>query len=251
MIKQFHLAAQYLATAGRSFVEVKSDDSHTNVEWNAVEKRLESRFFGDNLLALHYPNFSLQWLSNGNVTEEVSLDGKSHGEIVKWMEVRVEEAGLPGYQYDLHYDLPYDSITEDFQFEQPPVEVTQEQINRLTLAKNAFSKFLSMNNFESEICIWPHHFDLGLYTQVKFEIGLYLGIGLAVPDSMVNEQYVYVSGWMEGKNVSVEDFQRLSNGDWQTGNWNGATLPIAGKNEEDLVNYMNEALFIFEDNSAT
>ena len=45
-IQNLHLAAQYLAAGGISFIEKKSDDSHTNLAWNKTENRMTTHVFG-------------------------------------------------------------------------------------------------------------------------------------------------------------------------------------------------------------
>jgi hypothetical protein len=59
-----HLAAQYLATAAKSFIKTKEDDSHINLGWNSDEKRLETHdLSNDGLrLALNYLEYSLDFI---------------------------------------------------------------------------------------------------------------------------------------------------------------------------------------------
>lgn len=57
-----HLAAQYLAAAGISFVEKKADYSHTNLGWSIDKQRLETHPLSEkgDVLALNYNTFSLE-----------------------------------------------------------------------------------------------------------------------------------------------------------------------------------------------
>ncbi|MDB9725184.1 hypothetical protein OAA90_02255 [Salibacteraceae bacterium] len=46
-----HKAAQYLAMAGKSYLEAKKDDSHTNLEWLGKKKSLVSHDLNDHAFA--------------------------------------------------------------------------------------------------------------------------------------------------------------------------------------------------------
>ena len=91
-----HLAAQYLAAAGISFVEKKADDSHTNLGWSIDKQRLETHSLstdGD-VLALNYNTFSLEWDSLEN-NASFALDGKTHQQVLD--SVYKANGELPGF----------------------------------------------------------------------------------------------------------------------------------------------------------
>jgi hypothetical protein len=48
MEKQMHLASQYLAAAGLSFVKKQDDDSHTNLGFNTEKGIMYTRALSDN-----------------------------------------------------------------------------------------------------------------------------------------------------------------------------------------------------------
>jgi hypothetical protein len=73
-------------------------------------------------LSLEYRSFSLSWSSGGSL----SLEGKSHSEILQWIQQTSQNNGLKGeYSYNLHFELPYNAITDDVIFTKPTDEQFQ------------------------------------------------------------------------------------------------------------------------------
>ena len=99
---------------------------------------------------------------------------------------------------------------------------------------------------ENEICIWPHHFDTGIYVQVTDDLGL--GFGLAMEDTMLDQAYFYMFGYHGESPISYLNLTPLSAGKWETGeHWKGAVLPlnvISGSFREEALRMIQ--LFIKE-----
>ncbi|MFT7157928.1 MAG: hypothetical protein ACI8Q1_002953 [Parvicella sp.] len=238
-IQELHQAAQYLAAAGISFLEKKADDSNTNVGWNSVDKRLETHVFGNqDQLSLNLNTVKIEWLNSGRVISGIDLISKSHTEIVQWISEQAKEnkIALP-FTYNFHYDLPYKEITDDYRFSLS--EKKLETIsNELTKAQKAFEQFLDYQNLDSPIRIWPHHFDLGIYTKLESE-NTFMGAGLAIPDSLVNDFYFYASGYKNGIGIETKTYGKLNIGDWRS-DWNGATLASKNVNDKSVLTFLNE-----------
>ena len=248
MLKQLHLAAQYLAMAGKSYVAHAPDDSHTNLAWDESSKRLLSRNLGNTSIQVSvcYISFSLEVLSDGKLIDKLELHSLSHTEVLQWLTNALEQAGLEGdYLYDLHYDIPYSSTVSTFRFELISHQEVQKVASYLTLAQKQFSLFLQQENLNSEVRVWPHHFDLGAYATISDYKNRSLGIGLAIPDSLVADFYIYVSGWENGKAIPVKGFTNLTYGKWHA-NWAGAVMPISEASEETILPYLKEALTHFK-----
>jgi hypothetical protein len=94
------------------------------------------------------------------------------------------------------------------------------------LANQACQAMAGYLQVESEIRIWPHHFDTGIFAQATENLGL--GFGLATEDSMIGQPYFYLSGYKGESPITYNDLTKLNRGRWQTGpNWNGAVLPFS------------------------
>lgn len=235
-----HLAAQYLAAAGISFVAKKDDDSHTNLGFSIDKSSMETHplsVYGD-ILALDYKNFSLNWRSeNGSIS--FPLDGVTHRAVLTWLTETAKTFLNKSYAYEFHYDLPYE-IIDDFKFELVDANRLTELLQLRILAQSTLEATLSENNLESPIRVWSHHFDSGAYVNLNTDIAI--GFGLAIPDTMCTEHYFYISGYKGHDALNTEGFSILSNGEWKNDGFKGAILPAATIDKSKAVLFFKEAV---------
>ncbi|MEP2240101.1 MAG: hypothetical protein ABJI22_17170 [Maribacter sp.] len=239
MDKMMHLAAQYLAAAGISFLEKKADDSHTNLGWSSDKQRLETHPLstdGD-VLALNYNTFSLEWNSTKN-NASFALDGKTHQQVLEWLTNSANAFLGKTYSYSFHYDLPY-SIDDSFTFKLDKAQL-KELADLRTLTQSGLEKTLAVNGLASDIRIWPHHFDSGAYIVISEDLSI--GLGLAVPDTMINEHYFYISGYKGHNGLDTSKFSSLSLGEWKNEGFKGAVLPATKITEEHAIQFFTEAI---------
>ncbi|WP_299535014.1 hypothetical protein [Ulvibacterium sp.] len=242
MLGQVHLAAQYLAMAGKTFLPPKADDSHTNIGFMPETETLETLPLhpSGQKLVFDYSDFSLKWESN--VTHSFPLDGKSHNEVVAWINAMVTLSPLTQrYVYELHYELPYSALG-DFKFELADPLQLQELLNLRKLGHVVLRSFLERKNLTSDICIWPHHFDTGAFSPLNDGSGKSVGLGLAIPDSLCDEHYFYISGYLGNEALDVSDFNTLTHGTWDPKNLKGALLPVSNADSKSAVQFFEEAL---------
>ncbi|WP_109433846.1 hypothetical protein [Aquimarina sp. AU119] len=248
MTTQMHLAAQYLAAAGISFLEKKDDDSHTNLGFSAEEGSMFTHPLnseGDSL-SLSYQNFSLDWNSNISKTS-LKLDGTTHDEIVQWITQKAVEANIKQpFKYDLHYELPYPTITNDFTFKLTNVSRLRELTGFRVLAQLTLETFLENQQLQSDIRIWPHHFDIGAFASLKDKTGFAIGIGLAIPDTMIDDYYFYISAYKGHDGVNTLGLKTLTHGEWRNDGFKGAILPITGVDEITVSTFFDEAINAFK-----
>lgn len=245
MTTQMHLAAQYLAAAGISFVAKKDDDSHTNLGFSQKEGRIISRQLTNNgvSLSLDYKNFSLVWTDDAEA--HLELNGKNHLEIIEWLNKRALASKMGVYSYNLHYDLPY-TISNSFTFELKDKNQLEELFQLRTRAQNAITAFLEKGRFESEIRIWPHHFDTGAFFVLDTDSSLAIGLGLSIPDTMVNDYYYYISGYYGHDGIATDNFKPLMKGKWMNDGFKGAILPASAVTETEASSFFSEALSAFK-----
>ena len=241
MIKQLHLASQYLAAAGKSFLEHKTDDSHTNLEFSIQTKSLLTWPFEDSKtqLALNYETFSLDWIASQS--ESISLEGKTHKQLMKWLTAITKKSTLAKtYQYNLHYQLPY-SLNEGEKFKLSSKTEVEDLIRLRTLAQKVISQFLKDEKLESTVRIWPHHFDTGAFAHLHDGSGKSVGLGMAIPDSMIDDLYFYIGGYRGHDSLNTWAFPQLSQGKWVNNGFKGAVLPASQTNEALALQFFKEA----------
>ncbi len=240
-----HLAAQYLAAAGISFLPKKEDDSHTNLGFDTKNGRLITRPLDKpgHVLALNYQAFSLEWLDREGVLEEFPLDGKTHANVLGWLQnsskmVSEEDA----YRYEFHYQLPY-TITDSFKFQLEDKAVLFQLLELRILAQNSIQSFLEVLGLESEVRIWPHHFDTGAFALLNESDGMALGLGLAIPDTLCEVHYFYMSAYRGHEAISPEGLKPLRLGKWVSRDFKGAILPADSLELAAVEEFFKEAYF--------
>ncbi len=238
-----HIAAQYLAAAAISFLDKEEDDSHTNLGFSITKLTLETRDLNENedRLKLNYTNFSLEWGTSTKVKEAFSLDQKTHKEVLDWLkEIFEKNLFKKEYKYFFHYELPYAPLTLDFKFElTDKKEVNQLAQNRV-LVHNTLAKFIEKNELSATIRIWPHHFDSGIFTVVNDTLSI--GAGLAMPDTMIEDFYLYISGYNDQGALDPLTYPKLDIGIWKSEDWKGAVLPITNTTQNTALNFFEKSL---------
>ena len=249
MTNQIHIAAQYLATAGINFLDKKPDDSHTNLGFNAEKGSLETWPLNDNgyKIALDYQNFSLSWLRNEEQLEVIFLDGKTHKEIITWIQhvTEVLERNTP-YSYALHYELPYEKITADFTFKKPAQEELTRLVKLRTIAQNSLEAIVKELNLDTTIRVWPHHFDTGGFIALDKPEDVSVGFGMAIPDTLVADFYLYTSGYKGHNGISTEAFEKLPLGSWKNEGFKGAVNPMKHVDVDKAIAFFKETILTYK-----
>ncbi|WP_055444867.1 hypothetical protein [Lacinutrix himadriensis] len=223
MEKQMHLAAQYLAAAGISFLEKKADDSHTNLGFNTENGCLSTHALSDDgdVLCLDYEKFALVWKSE---KESITflLDGVTHAEVLQWLSDTSKAFLDKKYQYTFHYDLPY-NIDDTFTFQLEDAAKLKALMQLRVLAQCVLQEIDTKLNLNASIRIWPHHFDTGIYSPLP-NSDITIGLGLAIPDNVSNTHYLYISGYQNGNKIDTDSFPKLASGAWKSNGFTGAIL---------------------------
>ncbi|NAS14049.1 hypothetical protein [Poritiphilus flavus] len=244
-VKEVHLAAQYLATAAKSFTVSKEDDSHTNLGFNTVEGSLETWPLDDQGLKLkfEYKAFSLSLGSDDKDLMSFALDGQSHEMVVDWLGKAATGLGMAeSYDYDLHYSLPYEGLTADFKHEKPSERHLGELLRLRNIAHTAMENLVAEHMLETNIRIWPHHFDSGGYVVIPEGVVSGIGFGMAVPDTLIDDFYLYCSGYHGHQGLDTSSFKPLSMGKWLNEGFKGATLPLSAVGAEMARSFFEETI---------
>lgn len=230
--RQIHWLSQVIAKVDRGLLPEKEDDSHTNLYFDPISKKLAGRWVetpvGEIMLVLNLEANSFEWL-NKQLQNQFTLSFIGNGlaelekEIIKFPEslgLNIAEIAKP-----LHFEIP-DYTIRSIQEGEMSREGLKTWINIRELANNASLAILGYVQTESEIRIWPHHFDTGIYGQINTSLGI--GFGLAMEDAMLGEPYFYLSAYSSGAVINYENLPVLDSGKWIAGEyWNGAVLPLS------------------------
>lgn len=241
MEKMMYLLAQYLAAAGISFLEKEPDDRHTNLGFSVEKSSMYSRPLSDkeDTLSVNYRKFALEWNSNSS-SDTLLLDGTTHAEILSWIVRMSLKAEInQQYEYSFHYASPY-SIKDNFIFKILDAKRLEELLALRAFSQTVLELFLKEHKLNSEIRIWPHHFDTGAYAIYDDMSNKAIGLGLAVPDTVCNEHYFYISGYHGHSIIDTTDMKALSLGSWVTSGFNGAILPAQGVAESAGLIFFSE-----------
>lgn len=240
--KQIHLVSQYLAAAGISFVAPQEDDSHTNLLFNEATKSLETREFSKekDLLSFHFESFSLIWRFAAG-QEVFPLEAMKHQDVLKWLNAIAHKRLAKEYTYQFHYDLPYHLDLQDV-FSLDDVHTVTELYTLRVLAQHAFENLKELHHLDTEIRVWPHHFDTGGYAKLPEYENVYIGFGLAIPDTVCEDHYFYISGYKDGEIMHTNQFDALSKGQWAEPAFTGAILSANKVNSSQIMQFYKEAI---------
>ena len=243
-LENWHLAAQYLAMAAKSFLPHQEDDSHTNLGFDAKSLSIFSHPLTSesNRLVLHLEAGILE-LENTNLFR-IPLDRNNHADINLKLKELFKTAGLQkDYQFDMHYELPFGAENYSFNWVPDPF-----MAGLRTQAHSLLEEVSRTLGFCQEIRIWPHHFDSGAFGPCDQVPGLYFGIGLAIPDDVVDSHYYYLSAYFNGKALDPPTNQALSKGNWSHLHFKGAYLAVFPQNppsDEAVMQFYEESSAAF------
>jgi hypothetical protein len=229
--QQLHLLSQTIAKANRTYVSSKPDDSHTNLYFDALDNRIDGHWINNGkekiILTLNLNPQQFEWLNESReCIYAVTTFGKAIDEIENEIAGRLPDLGLnpKGFIDKLHFDIP------EYPFAKEPVEeIDNAELNEWKSYRNLANELCALVlgdlQLESEIRIWPHHFDTGIYVEIAGKLGL--GFGLAMEDSMAGAPYFYMSGYPLHGTIEYNNLPELTNGRWELGEyWKGTILPL-------------------------
>lgn len=231
-----HSAAQFLAATANSFCQEQPDYSQASLGWNASSQQMSTLPIQDRYqLSLDVGAGMLLWLDDGRSSDSLVLEHMPRDKVLEWIRNYAIRFGLGAFKYCFNYSLPIHSKA-GFEF---PAFDTKEGLHVAQLYSNAevsLLTFVDKQELETEVRIWPHHFDMGFHAQI--DSALSIGAGLAVPDTVEHDWYYYVTGWSNGQKVVPVD-RSLRNGRWHP-DWDGATLLASDIAPDTAINFLVE-----------
>lgn len=230
--RQLHWLSQLIAKANRTYVPEKKDDSHTNLYYDPLSDRITGRWIESPeamiLFTFNLKTMQFEWLDRQfRLLVSIPALNRSAGDLEKETGDYLKSIGMETENFfrELHFQIP------DYKIE----KLSDDDISGRgfdhwkyyrDLANQACHSIMGYFQLFTEIRIWPHHFDTGIYLEVNRNLGI--GFGLAMKDEMVGQPYFYIAGYSGEDPLIYDHLPALPSGNWITGSqWKGAVLPLS------------------------
>lgn len=234
-LKQQHLAAQFIALTGRYLIPKKPDGSNINMQYLPEKEMLLGNSHPNGwVVGVHLKNQAVQVLNEKGIAKaEIFLEGKTFQEAFQEFKTALQNQGIDVSQLKTEqpYELPTGGLKEGKYFAIESDNAVSENIHYRHNAQLLISELDARFSDVESVRIWPHHFDTGTFATIarneKGAASKTIGLGLAIPDSMVNEPYFYLSFWSENPLDIEYNPVKLPAGKWMIPDWNGAVLSVS------------------------
>lgn len=244
--QKLHYWSQLISLFNRAYAQTTDDDSHTNFIFNHLNRSLYGRW-----VTLEDKEVTLEFaFSKGDLNLidhlhqklwQKNIIGLSFDEVLEALSQVLEKRGFDGAKMydDLHYSIPNYEL--EALYKKPHSSAMELWTYWRNLAQHKSFELITLWQCASEIRIWPHHFDTGIYLPYTDKIGI--GFGLAMADELTGAPYFYFSAYdLQGGNFPYPFEERLKYGRWvDSKDWKGAVFSIpAIRNSKDLDLFLRE-----------
>jgi hypothetical protein len=240
---QAHYAAQWLARAARAYVPPQPDDGHTSLGWDdARDGFITHPLSNGTRLSLNVTSLMLALHGDASARgPSLSLNGRTDAQIRQWLGGELAARRLDPAALDAPspYEMPAHALARG-----APYDTSGSADGLVELASWYANANLSigrvraqmMHGVTSEVCCWPHHFDLATLTMLPkrgADADRYLGAGLSPGDGYYDEPYFYVSVYPKPDPAALPTLPMI--GHWHTHEFVAAISPahkiVAEKNQ--------------------
>lgn len=231
-LQQQHYAAQLLALTGKHLIPQEADDSNTNARYLAETEMLAGNKLTNGLrLGLKLTSLELQLLDSGDQPQQtLPLAGLTFDEAFETMKKLLQKSGVDtaALVNQLHFEIPDHALAHSARFAVSNPQYFKENARVRHDIEIVLREAVSGFSEAAPVRVWPHHFDTGTFiplaTNAKGGVTKSIGLGWAIPDTMIDEPYFYLSFWSEDDGKISNDFTPLPAGAWMMPGWNGAVL---------------------------
>jgi hypothetical protein len=226
---QFHYAAQFGAAAGISFLDHRSDDSHTSLEWVPALGALFSRPIPTGKpfrIGARPSKFALLIVSEDNKPiAEYKLHGHTITDATDWVRSQIKPLGADPMHYSLRrpYDIPPHEVAIGESFDASTPSHFEELSKWFSNAAALLGSIVRRTRRASGVRCWPHHLDIG--TLISVDADRTMGIGMEPGDNYYDEPYFYLNMDPQPTAERVQSRPLWGEGRWHTNEWVGAALP--------------------------
>ena len=223
-----HWSAQILGSVGFAFADPSDDDSHSNLLWDASNRRFVGRQLPSGIRGfIDIVEFEAGIVdSEGDEHLRFGIDGKTMTDAFGEMESGLSILNFSGAMLKVpSYDLPDHPVAHGGHFVAPARKELLALQAWYDCAHEVLSEFTRDLDGASEVRCWPHHFDIavlvGLDEYAHLEESRSVGLGMTPGDGGIEEPYFYITPW-PAPNIDV--LPQLSAGTWRDQGWTGGVL---------------------------
>ena len=236
-----HSLAQFIALTSMQWLPARTDDSQANMTWNSTRHRLEGRPFayaGQQIrLVIDTESFALLFIDeHEHVLASLSPENRTPDETTAWWTIQMQTWGITDIR-PVNYQLTQEPVDHQSVYKRPVG--LPAWAHWRTIANEAMQTLTAWSGRESEVRIWPHHFDTGVYysqTDASGQEKAAIWAGYAIADALCNEPYFYLSGYTSTQSINFASAPALAVGEWRnTADWKGAMLPISVSDQPETI----------------
>jgi len=231
---QLHHAAQLAAAPGRFLLRPRRDDSHTNFFWSSQYQAMLGEPVGKEYPlqgALRPGDLTILLIDeDDNISEELSLDGKSLDEAFNWIKQQLSEKKIDTTKLSLKmpYELPDHPVKNQAPFNFHHPAQFEELAKYWANAHLLLCELVHITPNASPVRCWPHHFDIATLITVEEhplpDKTKSIGVGLSPGDENYPLPYFYATPWPYPNLKSGSLPELPGGGRWHTKGWVGAVL---------------------------
>ncbi len=231
-VNVLHRAAQFVAMFSNSYLPNKPDDSQNCLFWNHTLGRMEGRWIEDLKIrmALDVRSFELI-VEYKDSDQRITLDKRTRKEVNRAVLEILRKTELNIYNYEpiRHFIIPQHAIEEAKSFSKPENIFLEEWSRYLSNTQLILRNIATRYGSVSEICVWPHHFDIAILVRVNSggNENRSIGMGLSIADSYVDEPYFYINNLDADAAKSEPRNTPRGKVFWNTKDWTGLVLPAS------------------------
>lgn len=250
--KSIHNYVRIMGEISDLFIDSTSDYSHTNLAWIPQSKVLQTRNIhlpnGFEASIEYHPNHFHFHISTDcpNIKNPLILTKNNNlNYIINTFQNNLKLIGLEGKNLtDVKLAFPellHNSLR--------PMHPSKDAIHLFekirTESFQILENYLKKNDLESDIRIWPHNFDTGIFC--KHANGIEQFAGYAPADSLSDLPYFYNSFYKDNKAYIFETSEKLKTGKIINEAWKGAIYTLDDPNNVDK--FIKNASSFFEQTS--